>query len=301
MKIKLLSLLVFLTIQTASEAQIPSPSPNTTGQKTLLYASMADLVVSIRSIEPNGNSFTIIFTIRNQGGSAIDLSKVTVQGNVYSIQNRALISAGGGTKLVNYGTINKMQEVEAQLVFTPTVALNSAESYLYRLKVDEANTIAEADEGNNISEYKFRGNSTPAVASSNLKFQDKTMSLVPDLTIQITSITRDPNSPGSFLASYTIKNIGTGSCSLKEYSVQGYVRESSAVNFAPAGGNSLMYEGALLDPGKEFKGSRVISATLAPNKSYRYKIELKVNTNSSTNPERDLTNNNWEMSFSTSN
>lgn len=300
MKIKLLGLLVFLTIQSASQAQITRPGAQTT-QNTLLYASMADLVVSIKNIEPNGNSFTVVFTIRNQGGNAVDLSKVSVQGNIYSLQNKALISAGGGTKLVNYGTINKMQEVEAQMLFTPTVALSSAETYLYRLKVDEANMIAEADEGNNISEFKLRGNATPALTTTNTQFQSKVSSMVPDLIIQINNVTPDPNAPGGYIANYTIKNIGSGSCNLKEYTVQGFVRDNSTVNFAPAGGHSLMYEGVVLDAGKEFKGSRGISANLAPNKSYKYKIELKANTTSSTNPERDFSNNTWEMSFSTSN
>lgn len=300
MKIKLLGLLVLLTIQSVSQAQITRPGTPTT-QNTLLYASMADLVVSIKAIEPNGSNFTVVFTIRNQGGNAVDLSKVTVQGNVYSLQNNALVSAGGGTTLVNYGTINKMQEVEAQMQFTPTVTLLSTETFLYRLKVDEANAIAEADEGNNLSDYKFRGNASQTPTTPNSKFQNKSISLVPDLTIQINSVIPDPNAPGGYLANYTIKNIGTGSCNLKDYIVQGSVRDNSTVNFAPAGGHSLMYEGTVLDAGKEFKGSRGISANLAPNKTYIYKIELKANTTSSTNPERDFSNNAWEQSFSTSN
>jgi hypothetical protein len=103
------------------------------------------------------------------------------------------------------------------------------------------------------------------------------------------------------VANYTIKNIGNGNCNLKEYSVQGYVRENGAIDFSPAGGESLMYDGIVLEPGKEFKFSRVVSANLASNKVYRYKLELINQKPSQNNFETNYSNNSWELNFSTSN
>lgn len=299
MKIVLISFLALMGIQSLVHAQTATPIA-IQKEKTLLLSSQADLVISIKSIVHNGNNYTVKFIVRNQGGGAVDLRQVFVQGHVYA-SNGSMVSAGGGLQLLNYGSLNKLQEVEAQLLFTSQAPLLNTESYVYRLKADDKNTVAEADENNNSAEMKFTGNSVPAATMANLGMQNKARAFVPDLVIQVTSITRFPAGSNSFVANYTIKNIGNGNCNLKEYSVQGYVRENGAIDFSPAGGESLMYDGIVLEPGKEFKFSRGISANLASNKVYRYKLELINQKPSQNNFETNYSNNSWELNFSTSN
>ena len=297
------TVILLLAIHLAVFAQVARPTTTTTIQKNnvMLVPAQADLVVSIKSIVPSGNNYTIQFIIKNQGGAAVDLRQVVVQGQVYG-SNGSMVSAGGGLQLLNYGTLNKLQEVEGQLLFTSKVALLNTESYVYKLKADDKNTVPEADENNNIASFTFRGNAAPVASTmANLGNQDRARAFVPDLVIQITSVVQNPNAPGAYVANYIIKNVGTGSCNLKEYTVQGYIREASTVNFAPAGGESLMYDGIVLEPGKEFKFSRGISANLANNKVYRYKLELTNQRPSQNNVELNYTNNSWELNFSTSN
>lgn len=299
MKTVLLGLLATLGFQSLVLAQTVTPLA-VQKEKTLLLSSQADLVISVKSIVHNGNNYTVKFILRNQGGAAVDLRQVFVQGQVYAL-NGSLVAAGGGLQLLNYGSLTKLQEVEAQLLFTSQTPLLNTESYVYRLKADDKNSVAEADEANNIAEMKFTGNSVPAATMANLGVQNKARAFVPDLVIQVTSITRLPAGSNSFVANYTIKNIGNGNCNLKEYTVQGYVRENGAVDFSPAGGESLMYDGIVLEPGKEFKFSRGISANLANNKVYRYKLELINPKPSQNNFETNYSNNSWELNFSTSN
>jgi hypothetical protein len=303
MKAIVCTVVILLTIQLTALAQVARPTTATTIQKNnvLQVSALADLVVSIKSIVPNGNNYTIKFIIRNQGGGTVDLRQVFVQGNVYA-SNGNLVTAGGSVQLLNYGSLNKMQEVEAQLLFTSQVALLNTESFVYKLKADDKNTVSEADENNNIAEFTFRGNAAPVASTmANLGNQDRARAFVPDLVIRITSIVQNPNVPGGYIANYTINNVGTGACNLKEYTVQGSIREASSTNFAPCGGESLMYDGIVLEPGKEFKFSRGISANLAKNTSYRFRLELNNQRPSTNNIEYNYTNNSTEASFTTSN
>jgi hypothetical protein len=263
---------------------------------------LPDLFTTINAIEKSGNFYTIKFTTKNQGGGSVDISKVAMQGNVYT-NTGSFIIAGGFRTLGSSGTLAAGQSVQGYITCTLNSVLYDNENYYYRITTDNQQAVTESNETNNTAELTFKGHT----ATGGILKVDRygtgeiVRKTAPDLIIEIKNITSSPTSPLDYTATYVIKNIGTGAIDLKDYSIQGYIREASNAIYTACGGHRLMYEGIILNPGKEFTGTRGISANVVTNKGYKFKIEIKFTGQSTSNPETRTDNNAWEMFFTAGN
>jgi hypothetical protein len=288
------------SVITRSDTALRNLSSGTISKAVI--SSQPDLVTTINTIEKSGNFYTIKFTTKNQGGGSVDISKVAMQGNIYT-NTGTFITAACFRNLGSSGTLTSGQEVQGFINCTVSAVLYDNENYIYRVTTDNQSAIAESNENNNVAESTFTGHiATGKIQQLKQGFNTGiARSKLPDLIIQINSITAQPSRPLEFDVSYTIKNIGTANVDLKEYSVQGQVRDASNFNYSPAGGHMLKYEGIVLEPGKEFTGTRGISSNLVAGKGYKYKIELKLSALTTNNPEISTSNNTDEKFFSPGN
>lgn len=277
---------------------------NSSNRMNLSTSTQPDLVLTVTAIDKNANFYRVRFTVRNQGGGTVDLSKVYMQGNVYSNKGD-LVTTGCSNILATSGSLSTGQEIQGSIGCTVTTPLYDNETYTYRVITDFQNTVPEGNEKNNTADITFKGHTaTSGLANAKTMLNPGGITrFAPDLAIEIVSISASPADPRSFTATYKIRNVGSGAIDLKKYTVQGSVREESVSQFTPCGGHSLMYEGVSLAAGKEFTGTRQISATLSANKGYQFKIALVYQGEPIANgsPETDIGNNEATKFFSTGN
>jgi hypothetical protein len=292
------------TPKTADSIIKKTTTVNTLNRTSLMTGAQPDLTLTITAVEKSANFYTVRFTAKNQGGGAVDLSKVLMQGNVYN-STGGLVTSGCAKILSTSGTLSNGQQVQGSIGCTINTALYDNETYIYRVTTDFQNAVSESNENNNTADMAFKGHTASGgLATAKLGINPGNVTrFAPDLAIEISTIVSDPANPLSFTVTYKIKNTGSGSIDLKKYAVQGYIREESVSNYSPCGGHSLMYEGINLDTGKEFTGTRHISATIAARKGYNFKIELKYQGEPITNgsPETNMGNNTDARFFSTGN
>lgn len=278
MKMKILLLLICLgCIAYAANAQItvkPTNKINVFNQNNPIGVKGADLALQITSIDYTAGNYTINYTLKNIGNTNIDLKDVTMQGNIYRSDGN-FVMPGAGLGLIYEGILNAGQEYKGKLGFSNKLYNN--ESYVYRLKADEHNKVAEINENNNVSEMPIIGYAEQPVVvhqmhrEKNLK---KGVAPLNDVTISIRNVEKRN---GGYFIDFTIKNVGTSTIDFNNLSTQCYIRLASDAteSLAPAGGSMLGING-MLAPNQEILGSRPVSYNLQVGQSYKFFIDVKL-------------------------
>lgn len=280
MKKKILGIQICaIFISAIANAQVvatPVKKINVLQQNNAIIAKGADLTLQITSIDHNAGNYTINYTLKNVGTENIDLKEVSMQGNIYKADG-SLVSAGGGMVLLYEGVLNAGKELKGKMGYS-TNKLYSSESYIYRLKADDHNKVAETNENNNVSELAIVGYATHTIDINQMhrerNLKKGMANEYNDATISIRNIEKRN---GGYFIDYTIKNVGTSTLDFNNLSTQCYVQLASdpTNNLSPAGGSMLGVNGTLA-PGQEFQGSRHISYSLQAGLSYRFFIDVKL-------------------------
>lgn len=256
-----------------------------------------DLTVVITGMEYKNGVFYFSYIVKNTGTETVDLKEVVLQGNLYD-KDLKLIKPAGAITLMYEGALNPGQEYKGTLGCSEDKVYKNW-NYNYRLKVDDANKVAEANENNNIAEYTFTGfkdvmadvkpgavnvekknpmnlkgtrvdytappptaGATPPAQQAPPPAQPK-----PDLVITAGSMVRKPD--GSYEVSFTIRNIGAGAAALTVNGIRmfGRVREEGGFE-RMASYPTVAYTPRTIPPGEMVRGSYIVSANAANSLTY---------------------------------
>lgn len=256
-----------------------------------------DLTVLINGMEYKNGVFQFSYSVRNTGTETVDLKEVVMQGNLLDNTGK-LIRAAGATTLMYEGMLNPGQEYRGILGCNEEKVYKNW-NYTYRLKVDEANKVAEINENNNIAEYTFTGiKDIMADVKPGTAGADKTnpMNLKgarvnytappptsaaappaqqapppaqpkPDLVITAGSMVR--KSDGSYEVQFTIKNIGAGTATLTSNGIRMFGRVREAGGFErTASYPTVAYTPKTISPGETVRGSYIVAANAANSLTY---------------------------------
>lgn len=278
---QLLILIACLAIDVSCLAQVKAvqTKPVTTNANVIKNVAIngADLSVTITGITYKEGSYTINYTLRNNGNVTVDLKNVNMQGSIYDA-NGKYVSPGGGVVLKYDGVLNAGQEFKGSLGCTDKDVYKNW-SYKYVLKADETNAIAEVNENNNTAEHPIVGYKeamanvtlvnpdrpqktsavTPPVQTQPPPVAPPPAKPLPDLTITGASITK--KSDGSFEVQYTMKNIGAGDLEIGVNGIRsngripdGTISKCNTYHFSN-------FPGKVLKPGETY----INIYTIAPN------------------------------------
>lgn len=266
-----------------------------------------DLTVVITGMQYKNGVFLFSYTVKNIGTETVDLKEVVMQGNLYD-KDLKLIKPAGSITLMYEGSLSPGQEYKGTLGCSEDKVYKNW-NYNYRLKVDEANKVAETNENNNLAEHTFTGikdimaDVKPGTAGSektnpmNLKGARVDYTAPPptsasappaqqapppaqpkpDLVITAGSMVRKPD--GSYEVSFTIKNIGAGAATLSSNGIRmfGRVREEDGFE-RMASYPTVAYTGKTIPPGEMVRGFYIVAAgaanTLTYGLAYQYYLTV---------------------------
>ncbi len=275
---KLTSLLsLFLLLYTSVMAQQKTViNMNRTGVTRQI--ALPDLQVSINRIEHDRGNYVINYTLKNIGAAKVDLSNVTMQGSILSA-NSQFMQAGGGTKLVNEGSLGPGVEIQFKIGVTPTKKLVKNTAYTYQLKADETNSVAEQNESNNIATAPIIGyTDILETSTSTLMGPILSTTAFPDLTVEITSISAEELHHKIY---YKVKNIGTAALNVNVNGLRllGSVWCTELRAECLSTDVKVLQPHTVLTPGQEINGYIVLEGSrqrslLKSFQEYMYKIEI---------------------------
>ncbi len=236
--------------QISIENKVKSGTVKTNNLKPL---KTTDLSVTISSITYANGAYSIKYSLKNEGQTAIDLKQVTMQATVLK-QDGSLIGGGGGTTLIQAGILNAGNEYNGVMTYS-TSKLYKNNSYIYKLKADEFNTIAEINENNNTADYPIVGYTDPVMSATTTIMTTNAIPLKPDLTITGGAMQR--NADGTYTVYYTLKNTGEG---ILRANYNGVRLRGEILDGTHSYYNSYkvaMATGTVLSPGESFSGNYI--------------------------------------------
>lgn len=268
-----LFLLLFTSINAQQKTMVNINRPLVTRQ-----IALPDLQVSISSIEHDKGNYHINCTLKNTGAANVDLSNITMQGSIVSA-NGQFIQAGGGTKLVDQGSLEPGTEIQFKIGFTPTKKLIKNTAYTYQLKADETNSVAEHNESNNLATAPIIGyTDIMETLTSTLAGPLLSTTAFPDLTVEITSISAEEFHHKIY---YKVKNIGTAALNVNVNGLRllGSVWCTELRAECLSTDVKVLQPHAVLTPGQEINSYIVLEGSrqrslLKSFQEYMYKIEI---------------------------
>lgn len=258
-----------------------------------------DLTVVINGMEFKNGVFQFSYSVKNTGTQAVDLKEVVMQGTLLDNTGK-LIRAAGAITLLYEGVLSPGQEYRGSMGCSEDKVYKNW-NYTYRLKVDEANKVAEINENNNIAEYTFTGfkdaiaEMKPGTATAG---GDKTNPMLlkgtrvdytappptsgatppaqqapppaqpkPDLVITSGSMVRKAD--GSYEVQFTIKNTGAGAATLSSNGLRMFGRVREAGGFERmASYPTVTNAPKTIPPGETVRGSYIVAANAANSLTY---------------------------------